>query len=372
MTAQSSKLTTQSPQPAAKTPRSTAKASKAPKAATSPASASLQQPPTLKFLHLYPDMMDLYGDSGNLQILKYRAEQRGIPVQIDRHTISNPAGAASATSTTSATGTTPNLAASAATPSSTPGAVPTTAAASATSASSPDFASYDLIFIGGGSDREQKVVAKDILKYRAGLAKAYQAGVFFLAICGGFQLFGRYYKDAEGNTIKGLRFFDFYTVSSLDKRQRCIGNIVLFTELPLDPSAGPSLGPTSDSSLNPSPNASKGHSSSAATTPVYLVGFENHGGQTYGIDHPFGDVIFGNGNTFQNRHEGLMTPNFIGTYLHGTLLSKNPELSDYILKRCLSRRSSAPVQLSELDDSFERQAKKEMLERLLSGHAHQT
>lgn len=244
--------------------------------------------PALRVLHLYPNMMDLYGDSGNLQILRYRAEKRGIEFRVDSYQIGDPA---------------------------------------------PAFSHYDLIFLGGGSDKEQKVVARDILRHKAALKTAFAADVFFLTICGGFQLFGKYYKDAEDNLIKGLGFFDFYTESSTDKRQRCIGNIVIETSL--------------------------------AGRTVRLAGFENHGGQTHNIAHPFGRVLFGNGNTFRSAHEGCMLPNFIGTYLHGPLLAKNPELSDYILSTCLAARSKNPPHLAKLDDQFELRARAEMLKKLL-------
>lgn len=242
----------------------------------------------LRILHLYPNMMDLYGDSGNLQILKYRTEARGDKVTIDTYTVGDPV---------------------------------------------PDFMSYDLIFMGGGSDKEQKVVARDILQYKKPLQQALDAGVFFLLICGGFQLFGKSYKDAENNLIKGLGIFGYHTESSTNKRERCIGNIVIETEL--------------------------------GGKPLKLVGFENHGGQTHGVVSPFGRVLYGNGNTFKNAYEGKMLDNFIGTYLHGPLLSKNPKLSDYIIKYCLERRYDRLVPLAKLDDTFENRARAEMLKKLL-------
>lgn len=242
----------------------------------------------LRILHLYPNMMDLYGDSGNLQILKYRAEKRGIKVKIDSHIVGDP---------------------------------------------TPDFQKYQLIFLGGGSDKEQKVVAHDITQSAKEIKSAYDHGVFFLTICGGFQLFGQSYKDAEDHLIQGLGLFTYHTESSTDKRQRCIGNIVIETEL-------------------------NGQS-------IKLVGFENHGGQTHGVTQPFGRVLFGNGNTFQNSYEGMMTENFIGTYLHGPLLSKNPELSDYILTQCLTKGAKKAPKLPPLDDTFELRARHELLEKLL-------
>ncbi len=102
---------------------------------------------TLKFLSLYPNLMDLYGDNGNLQILKYRAAQRGIDVEVQKYVAGD---------------------------------------------AEPDFSQFDLIFLGGGSDKEQKVVAGDIVKYQEKLAAAIDEGVFALLICGGFKLFGKY------------------------------------------------------------------------------------------------------------------------------------------------------------------------------------
>lgn len=243
----------------------------------------------LNILCLYPNMMDLYGDNGNIEIIKYRANKREINVNIDAYTIND---------------------------------------------KEPDFSSYDLVFLGGGSDKEQKVVSKDIIKYKKQIKKSIDSGVFYLLICGGFQLFGKYYKDSEDNIIEGLNIFDFDTEASTNKSERCIGNVVISSKLD--------------------------------NKEIKIVGFENHGGQTHHIDSPFGKVLYGNGNTFKNEYEGLMTNNVIGTYLHGPLLSKNPELSDYIIKYCLERKYKKDITLSKLDDKFEKIAKKEMLDKLLT------
>ena len=243
----------------------------------------------LNILCLYPNMMDLYGDNGNIDILKYRARKRNIDIKIDTYTIGD---------------------------------------------EEPNFCEYDLVFLGGGSDKEQKVVAKDIVKYKTKIEKSINKGIFYLLICGGFQLFGKYYKDSDNNTIDGLNIFNYYTESSIDKSERCIGNIIIKSVI----------------------DGQK----------IELLGFENHGGQTFDIDTPFGEVLFGNGNTFKNEFEGFMRENIIGTYLHGPLLSKNPELADYILKYCLERKYNKKVDLEKLDDEFEHIAKKEMLEKLLS------
>lgn len=245
----------------------------------------------LNILYLYPNMMDLYGDGGNIDIIKYRAKKRNIDINLDTYTINDDA---------------------------------------------PNFSDYDLVFLGGGPDKEQKVVAEDLIQYKDEIRKSLDNGVFYLLICGGFQLFGKYYKDAEDNLIEGLNIFNYYTESSTNKKERCIGNIILETKL----------------------NNKK----------VTLLGFENHGGQTYDVNSSLGRVIYGNGNTFNNEFEGFMQENVIGTYLHGPLLSKNPELADYIIKYMLERKYNKEITLEELDDEFERLAKKEMVDKLLNGN----
>lgn len=243
----------------------------------------------LNVLCLYPNMMDLYGDNGNIEIIKYRSKCRGIEVNIDTYTIND---------------------------------------------EEPDFYNYDLVFLGGGSDKEQKVVAKDIIKYKKQIERSINIGVFYLLICGGFQLFGKYYKDSENNMIEGLNLFNYYTESSTNKKERCIGNVIIETEL--------------------------------NNTNLQILGFENHGGQTHNVDTPFGKVVYGNGNTFQNESEGFRKDNVIGTYLHGPLLSKNPELADHIIKYCLERKYNKKINLKKIDDEFELIAKKEMLDKLLT------
>ncbi len=243
----------------------------------------------LNILCLYPNIMDLYGDNGNIEILKYRCNKRNIEVNIDTYTINQ---------------------------------------------EEPQFSKYDLIFLGGGSDKEQRVVAKDILKYKKQIENSIKKGTFYLLICGGFQLFGKFYKDSEGNILEGLGIFNYYTESSLNKQKRCIGNIII------------------ESKIN--------------EETLKIVGFENHGGQTFDVETPFGKVIYGNGNKFEDQNEGIMIKNVIGTYLHGPLLSKNPELTDYIIKYCLERKYNKNIFLKELDDTFENQAKKEILNRFLT------
>ena len=243
----------------------------------------------LKVLCLYPNIMDLYGDNGNLEILKYRLNSRNIDMTLDTYTIGDP---------------------------------------------SLDLSEYDLVFMGGGSDKEQKLVASDLIKYKDIIKHSIKSGTFYLLICGAYQLFGKYYKDSEDNLIKGLNIFDYYTLSSTNKNERCIGNVIVETDI---------LGDS-----------------------IKIVGFENHGGQTYDVDKPFAKVLYGNGNTFKCEYEGYFDGNVLGTYLHGPLLSKNPELSDYIIKKCLERKYNKKINLKKINDEFEIVAKQEIIDKYLS------
>ena len=188
----------------------------------------------------------------------------------------------------------------------------------------------------GGADQEQSILAKDLIQYKDNIKEAVKEGVFFLLICGAYQLFGKYYKDVEGNIIPGLEIFDYYTEAILDRKKRCIGNIVI------------------EVSLN--------------DIKTKIIGFENHGGQTFDIDTPFGDVLLGNGNKFGDSKEGFFLPNVIATYLHGPLLSKNPELSDYNIQYCLKRKYQEEIILEPLDDSFENLCRKQLIERFLKNN----
>ena len=254
---------------------------------------------SIKILYLYPDMLELYGDYGNIQVLKYRIESRGYKAIIDRYSIGD---------------------------------------------ATPDFNNYDIVFAGGGADNEQSILAEDLVRYKENIKEAVNNGVFFLLICGAYQLFGKYYKGVEGNIIPGLEVFDYYTVANPDRKKRCIGNIVI------------------DANLRSSNNDTD---SSESNTKTKVIGFENHGGQTFDISHSFGNVLFGNGNKFGDSEEGFFKDNVIATYLHGPLLSKNPELCDYIIKYCLDRKYNENITLESLNDEFENLCREQLLNRFL-------
>ncbi|MBO7703791.1 MAG: glutamine amidotransferase [Solobacterium sp.] len=238
----------------------------------------------LNILWMYHDLMDLYGDKGNIQVLKTRAEKRGIDVTVDTCGI---------------------------------GELKT-------------IEDYDIFFLGGGADREQNLIYEDLLSRRDDIEAAMKKQTAFLLICGGYQMFGKYYRDQDGNTVNGLAFFDYYTVAS-DRDHRCIGNIAAETEMDGE--------------------------------KFLAVGFENHGGQTQEVPTPFARVLKGHGNVFQGSHEGFLNEQVLATYMHGPLLPKNPMIADLVLKRGL-RREYGDVTLEALDDTLETRAREIMLGRL--------
>lgn len=266
---------------------------------------------SIKILYLYPDMLELYGDYGNIQVLKYRIESRGYKSIIDRYSIGDAA---------------------------------------------PNFNDYDIVFAGGGADNEQSILAEDLVKYKDNIKEAVNNGVFFLLICGAYQLFGKYYKGVEGNIIPGLEVFDYYTVANPDRKKRCIGNIVIDTTL----DANINIEKSANSNVYSSDNID------TLNLKTKVIGFENHGGQTFDISNSFGNVLFGNGNKFGDSEEGFFENNVIATYLHGPLLSKNPELCDYIIKYCLNRKYNENIKLTPLNDEFENLCREQLLNRFLN------
>ena len=235
----------------------------------------------LRIGHLYPRLMNLYGDRGNLICLERRARWRGIAVTITELEIGDPL----------------------------------------------DPEAFDLLFIGGAQDKEQRLVAHDLREVKGAALKAgVEKGLVVLAICGGFQLLGRYYRPAQGEDLMGLGILDVWTEHPGGATDRCIGNIALDWE-----------GKT-------------------------LVGFENHGGRTYlGPDaRPLGQVIYGYGNNAQDGSEGAVYQNCFGSYLHGSFLPKNPEFADHLLGLALARRYG-PVEMAPLNDRLEREAKETAL-----------
>jgi len=230
----------------------------------------------LRLLALYPEQMNIYADRGNILFLQRRCEWRGIGFA---HTGAGPGEGF-------------------------------------------DPGSHDLIYLGGGQDRDQRAVAVDMVESkRQALAAAVDDGAAMLAVCGGYQLLGHSYQLDE-ERLPGLGLVDLETVR--DPGPRLIGNVAIEVDL--------------------------------GDRPRTLAGFENHGGRTYlGADaQPLGRVIRGFGNNGKDGEEGVRRANLIGTYLHGPLLPKNAWLADRLIELALARRYGSSPQLDPLDDTLER------------------
>lgn len=234
---------------------------------------------------LYPELMNTYGDRGNIICLKKRCELRNIDCNIielevgfDKELIEK----------------------------------------------------VDLLFMGGAQDQQQQIVEKDLFEKVDILKRAIESNLPGLYICGAYQFLGKYYKDSNGNTIKGLCLFDLYTESPGLNKKRLIGNIAVKTEFGT------------------------------------LLGFENHGGRTFlGKDiKPLGKVLSGFGNNGQDKTEGAVYKNSYGSYLHGPILPKNPKLADSLIKLSLEHKYKQKVKLIAIDESLENLARKIIAQRL--------
>ena len=236
----------------------------------------------LKILHMYPNMLDLYGDSGNVEVLSYRCKMRGIELEVSKHLIGD---------------------------------------------KETDFTQYDIIYLGGGADFEQQILADDLVSCKDSIMEAYKSGTFFLMICGGYQLMGHYYDTAAGVRCAGVDVLDLTTEGA---EERMIGNFAFETEF------------------------------------GSVVGFENHSGRTrLGPNaKPLGRVLRGFGNNGEDGGEGARYKNVFGTYSHGPVLPKNPDFCDGILLAALRRRYG-DAELSPLEDLSEREAHESVLSRLL-------
>ncbi len=223
---------------------------------------------------LYPKQMSTYGDRGNILTLYERCRWRGIDVKVEEIDLKEKI----------------------------------------------DPKKIDLYFFGGGQDAAQVEISKDLQKFKKeALLDAVDKKAVFIAICGGYQLLGNYYKTPEGDELPGVGLLDVFTISG---ERRMIGNIIIEANLPLQDRS--------------------------------LVGFENHSGKTYLGKKavPLGRVVVGHGNNGEDRTEGAIQGNVYGCYLHGPVLPKNPKFTDFLLEKALSRKNR-DVKFKKLDDSTE-------------------
>lgn len=226
----------------------------------------------INIAHLYPSLLNLYGDRGNILSLSKRLMWRGIDCKVTEYELNDDI----------------------------------------------DFSKIDIVFLGGGSDREQLLVCKRLCEQKNDFSTYIEQGGVTIAICGGYQLLGHYYK-LENEMIEGLSVLDAFTEAG---RGRLIGNVVIQPDFLDKP----------------------------------IVGFENHGGRTMINQHkPLGKVLSGFGNNGKDFQEGILYKNTIGTYLHGPLLPKNPHLCDWILEKAVEKKDKT-IKLTKLDNTIENAA----------------
>jgi len=235
--------------------------------------------PALRVMWLYPDHMNIYADRGNIAVLERRCAWRGIGFSL----------------------------------------------ATAGPGERFDPAGHELLYIGGGQDRDQELVARDLSESkRQAIEQALAREAAMLAVCGGYQLLGHSYELPGGKSLPGLGVVDLRTVREPGKR--LIGNVVIESDL--------------------------------GDGPRRLAGFENHGGRTYLAEgeQPLGRVVSGFGNNGKDGHEGVRRGRLIGTYLHGPLLPKNVCLADRLIEWALEARYGQRPSLEALDDRLEERA----------------
>lgn len=229
----------------------------------------------LRAVALYPEQMNIYADRGNIIALERHCAWRGIGFEVDGFSLGERV----------------------------------------------DWPEYDFFYLGGGQDRDQKLVCDDLRQRGAGLIEAVDNRAVVLAVCGGYQLLGDYYVTGGGDRMDGIGLFRAHTVAG---KKRCIGNVVIESGL--------------------------------GGRQMVIAGFENHAGKTF-LDEgqqPLGTVLSGFGNNAEDRTEGIVLKNAIGTYLHGPLLPKNPFLAEYLIQRALEHRYGGDIEpLAPLDHALE-------------------
>lgn len=244
----------------------------------------MTSPTTVRLCHLYPELMNIYADRGNIAVFEKRLAWRGLSLEITEVGIG--------------------------------------------AEIEPD--AHDLYYLGGGQDRDQNLVAEDLVRHAEVLRRAADAGAAQLYVCGGIQLAGHSYVTADGTELPGIGVLDLATEAG---DSRLIGDLVI------------------DATVD--------------GTTDRLVGYENHVGRTHLGPRcaPLGRVVSGHGNDGTSGFEGATVQHVIGTYLHGPLLPKNPWIADVLLGWALAHRSGDPADLDPLDDTMEHRAHRAAIAR---------
>jgi CobQ-like glutamine amidotransferase family enzyme len=243
---------------------------------------------TIRVGHLYPEYLNIYADRGNIAVFEHRASARDLELRVSPISVGEELRAGE----------------------------------------------HDLLYIGGGQDREQALIAPDLAAKGDAISEAVAGGTAVLAVCGGYQLLGRFYRGRSGDDLPGTGLFPLHTVAG---ERRMIGDCLLECELE------PRVRRT-------------------------LAGFENHAGVTR-LDagtEPLGRVVAGFGNDGESGFEGVRIGTAVGTYLHGPLLPRNPWLADWLLARALEHRLGELAELEPLADELEEEAHRVSAERARS------
>lgn len=239
---------------------------------------------TLNITHLFPDLLNLYGDRGNIASLCKRLQWRGIDANVNV----------------------------------------------AEKTEDINFEETDILFLGGGADREQIVVCEELLKIKEEIKSYVESDGVMIALCGGFQILGKTFQ-LKKDKLEGLGIIDAETKASYD---RIMGNVIIKCDID--------------------------------GNEFEVVGFENHSAKTYiNENSPLGEVLFGGGNNGEDKTEGILYKNLFGSSLHGPLLPKNPELSDIILSRALKKKYPEFEGFDKLNDTLENTAVKNVKEIMM-------
>jgi lipid II isoglutaminyl synthase (glutamine-hydrolysing) len=235
--------------------------------------------------HLYPDYLNIYADRGNIAVLARRAAWRGHELDVA------PVGIGDRLAP----------------------------------------AAHDLLYVGGGQDREQALVATDIAAKAEPLRKAIAGGTAILAVCGGYQLLGSFYRERSGAELPGAGVLPLHTIAG---ERRMIGDVLLECE------------------FEPGQRRT-------------IAGFENHAGRTILEEgaEPLGRVVSGFGNDGSSGFEGCRAGRVVGTYLHGPLLPRNPWLADWLLAQAIAHQTGEAVSLEPVGDELEAEAHSVSAER---------
>lgn len=233
----------------------------------------------LNVAHLYGNLLNTYGDNGNILMMKYVGEKLGIKMTFDIVSIDD----------------------------------------------TFDDNHYDMIFFGGGQDYEQSIVAKDLPSKRQNINRFIENNKVILAICGGFQLLGQYYVQANGVKIDGIGVMGHYTLNQ--DNNRFIGDIKIHNE---------------------------------EFNETYY-GFENHQGRTFlsEDEKPLGKVIYGNGNNNEDGSEGVHYKNVYGSYFHGPILSRNANLAYRLVTTALKNKYGQNLDIPSYDDILSHESPEE-------------